>query len=125
VKEWILPALTGFATGILSAWGIGGGTLLLLVMTLFLGVDDAIARTVNLLYFLPSAGMSLPSHYKNGLLCKSVILPAALWGSAAAILGTLLGQWLDVSLLRKFFGGYLLCVAVSMIADDFRQSKKG
>ena len=37
MKAYVLPALAGFLTGILSAWGIGGGTLLLLVMTLFLG----------------------------------------------------------------------------------------
>lgn len=39
MTDWLLPALAGFGTGILSAWGVGGGTLLLLLMTLFLGVD--------------------------------------------------------------------------------------
>ena len=45
MKECIIPALAGFLTGILSAWGIGGGTLLLLVMTLFLGVDQLTAQS--------------------------------------------------------------------------------
>ena len=36
--HFLLPLLIGFGTGILSAWGVGGGTLLLLCMTLFLGV---------------------------------------------------------------------------------------
>ena len=40
MTDWLLPALAGFGTGILSAWGVGGGTLLLLLMTLFLGVDQ-------------------------------------------------------------------------------------
>ena len=44
VREYVLPALAGFFTGILSAWGIGGGTLLLLVMSLFLGVDQITAQ---------------------------------------------------------------------------------
>ena len=30
MTDWLLPALAGFGTGILSAWGVGGGTLLLL-----------------------------------------------------------------------------------------------
>ena len=34
----LIPALCGFGCGIISAWGVGGGTLLLLVMTLVLGV---------------------------------------------------------------------------------------
>ena len=44
MTDWLLPALAGFGTGILSAWGVGGGTLLLLLMTLFLGVDQTQAQ---------------------------------------------------------------------------------
>ena len=61
---WI-PLLAGAATGVLSAWGIGGGTLLLLVMTLLLGVEPRTAQGINLLYFLPTAGMGLLSHRKT------------------------------------------------------------
>ena len=49
MRDFFRPALVGFFTGILSAWGIGGGTLLLLVMTLFLGVDQLSAQGINLL----------------------------------------------------------------------------
>ena len=58
MKDYFLPALAGFLTGILYAWGIGGGTLLLLVMTLFLGVDQLTAQGITLLYFLPTAAMA-------------------------------------------------------------------
>ena len=68
MREWILPVLFGFGTGILSAWGVGGGTLLLLCMTLFLGVDQREAQAINLLFFLPTAGVSLIFHAKNGYL---------------------------------------------------------
>ena len=49
MTAWLLPRAVGFATGILSAWGVGGGTLLLLCMTLLLGVDQRTAQTINLL----------------------------------------------------------------------------
>lgn len=44
VTAWLLPLAVGFATGILSAWGVGGGTLLLLCMTLLLGWISAPPR---------------------------------------------------------------------------------
>ena len=44
MTDWLLPALAGFGTGILSAWGVGGGTLLLLLTWLALG-----AGTIELL----------------------------------------------------------------------------
>ena len=81
MTAWLLPLAVGFATGILSAWGVGGGTLLLLCMTLLLGVDQRTAQTINLLYFLPTAGMGLLSHGKGGLLEKPVLrsaIPAGL-----------------------------------------------
>ena len=40
MKSWLIPMAAGFGAGILSAWGVGGGTLLLLVMTLILGVPQ-------------------------------------------------------------------------------------
>ena len=36
--EWIPPLLFALATGVLSSWGVGGGTLLLVCMTPFRGV---------------------------------------------------------------------------------------
>ena len=55
MTAWIVPLAVGIGTGVLSAWGVGGGTLLLLVMTLFLGVDQRTAQGINLLFFLPTA----------------------------------------------------------------------
>ena len=40
MTDWLLPALAGFGTGILSAWGVGGGTLPLLPKTLPLDADQ-------------------------------------------------------------------------------------
>ena len=60
--KWLLPLLCGLGTGILSAWGVGGGTLLLLIMTLFLGVDQRSAQGINLLFFLPTAASALYCH---------------------------------------------------------------
>ena len=101
-----MPLLAGMGCGVLSAWGVGGGTLLLLVMTLFFGVDQAAAQGINLLYFLPTAAMGLIWHRQKALLRRTV--PWALVTAAAA-------SWaataLDVTLLRRPFGIFLLIAA--------------
>ena len=61
MTDWILPFLCGLGASILSAWGVGGGTLLLLVMTLFLDIDQRTAQGINLLFFLPAAGTPVNS----------------------------------------------------------------
>ena len=124
MTAWILPVLAGFCTGILSAWGVGGGTLLLLLMTLFLGVDQSAAMAINLLYFLPTAAMGLLYHRKNGLLEKNVLRAAAPWGTAAAAAGALLSTAVDVSLLRRPFGIYLLLAAASLLCSHKQKAAK-
>ena len=84
MTAWVIALLAGGATGILSAFGIGGGSLLLIYLTSFAALDQHQAQGINLLYFLPAAAAALPAHHKNGLLEKKAILPAILAGLAAA-----------------------------------------
>ena len=95
MSEWVLPLAVGAATGVLSGFGVGGGTLLLVYMTAFAGVDQHLAQGINLLYFLPAGLMALPAHVKNGYIEKPVLLPA-----------------IGVGLLRKFFGAFLIVVGL-------------
>ncbi|MBD5149625.1 MAG: sulfite exporter TauE/SafE family protein [Oscillibacter sp.] len=103
------------ATGALSSWGVGGGTLLLVCMTLFLGVGHREAQAINLLFFLPTAGISLFFHRKNGFLDKDTWRQAAVPGTAAALAGAVLSMAVDVSMLRKPFGLFLLYSGGSML----------
>ena len=56
MNEWLFPLLAGAVTGVLSGFGVGGGTLLLVYMTVFAGLDQHLAQGINLLYFLPASG---------------------------------------------------------------------
>ena len=64
--NWLIAALAGAVTGVLSGFGVGGGSLLLIYMTSFAGVAQNQAQGINLLYFLPAAAAALPAHFKNG-----------------------------------------------------------
>jgi uncharacterized membrane protein YfcA len=112
VKEILLPLLAGCATGILSAWGVGGGTLLLLIMTLVLGEDQTAARGINLLYFLPTAAAGLICHRKNGLLDRDLIRQTVPWGLLSAAAGAWLATAVNPSLFRRPFGVFLLVTGV-------------
>ena len=109
---WLLPLLAGAAAGILSGFGIGGGTLLLIWLTAFAGVPQNLAQGVNLLYFLPAAATALPAHIKNGYIDGKTVWPAALAGLAGTALAAWLATGLEVDLLRRCFGGFLLVVGL-------------
>lgn len=115
MTAWILPFLCGLGASIISAWGVGGGTLLLLVMTLFLGVDHRTAQGINLLFFLPTAASALFCHARNDCLDKPCLKDAVPFAVAAALIGAWISNCVDVNVLRKPFGVYLLLSAVSLL----------
>ena len=104
--------LAGLVCGVLSGFGIGGGSLLMLWLTLVLGVSQAEARQINLLFFLPSALISCWMHKKQGTLNWKTSLPGMISGCAAAMLGSWLAASLDTDVLKKPFGILLLIAGV-------------
>lgn len=100
--------VVGTVLGFLSGLGVGGGSLLLLWLTLVLNLEQAAARTVNLLFFLPAAVVSCYFRRKQGTLDVKTVLPAILAGCIGALLGTRIGTILDTALLKKGFGILLL-----------------
>lgn len=112
MTNWLIPLLAGAVTGVLSGFGIGGGSLLLIYMTNFAGVAQNAAQGINLLYFLPTAGAALPSHIKNGYIERAALLPAILAGLAGIAVAAWAATGMDVELLRKCFGVYLLIIGV-------------
>lgn len=99
----------GFLAGIPGGMGMGGGTVLIPLLTVALGVGQRAAQTANLVSFLPMAAVSLKIHYDNGLLRLKnilyVIIPALLF----SVLGAAAARALPVFWLRKAFGAFL-CV---------------
>lgn len=104
--------IAGLLTGILSGFGIGGGTLLLVYMTVFAGLDQRTAQGINLLYFLPTAATALPSHIKNRYIAKKILTPAILAGLTGTALTAWIATSLDTELLHRIFGGYLILVGL-------------
>ena len=94
--------------GFLAGLGIGGGSLLILWLTMVLGMEQSMARSINLLFFLPAAGASCLFRWKQGKLHFKTALPAILSGCIAAVLFTLLSNGIDTTALKKLFGGLLI-----------------
>ena len=115
MTEWVIPLACGLGAGILSAWGVGGGTILLLVMTLLLNVDQRTAQAINLLFFLPTAASALVCHARSGCLDRPTLRAAVPWAAAAALAGAWAATALDPEALRRPFGVYLLLSGVSLL----------
>lgn len=105
-----LPFILALSTvlGFLSGIGVGGGSLLMLWLTVVLGMPPETARSINLLFFLPSALIACCFRWKQGVLDFKTVLPAIVAGCIAAGLFSWIGTLFDTALLKKLFGGLLI-----------------
>lgn len=110
--NFYLYLAAGLLSGILGGLGMGGGTVLIPVLTLALGVDQHVAQAANLIAFLPMAFFSLKVHKDSGLLKTDglwqMIIPAII----TSVLGSLIAHFLTGELLQKLFGAFLVFLAV-------------
>ena len=110
--------LIGLAGGTLGGMGMGGGTVLIPLLSLFTSLHQKSSQAINLISLIPMAVVALYLHYKNGLIKKQglllVIIPACLF----AVGGSLLCIIIDVKVLRRIFGGFLIALSVLQFFAD-------
>lgn len=103
-----ISLIVGTVLGVLTGLGIGGGSLLILWLTLAVQLPPETARGINLLFFLPGAAIASWLRRKQGAVDIRRLLPAMIAGSlSAALFSWLCAGWSSDS-LRKGFGVLLL-----------------
>ena len=102
----------GIISGIITGLGMGGGSILIILLTVFMGTEQHIAQATNLIFFIPTAIISIIVHFKNQnvekKVGKSLLLPVVIGSTVGAIL-TLRIQ---TQKLKKYFGIFLLAVGI-------------
>lgn len=103
-----ISAVVGALLGFLAGLGVGGGSLLMLWLTLVLGMSHDIARGINLLFFIPTAAISCLFRKQQGTLQLKQLLPAILAAMAAAAAGNMIASFVTLTLIKKAFGILLI-----------------
>lgn len=113
--SFIIYLVVGFFAGVLGGMGMGGGTILIPALTIFLGVNQHVAQATNVIAFLPMAALVLPAHKKNGLLrtddAWEIIIPAII----TTVLAGFVMAALPTQVLKKLFGLFLVSLAVKQL----------
>lgn len=109
--------------GFLAGLGVGGGSLLMMWLTSVVNMDYSVARTVNLLFFLPTALIATLFHKKQGSADIRKVLPAIISACAAAAVFSYVGKHIDTTLLKKLFGGVLIVTGLRELFYRERKAK--
>ena len=120
----MLQIITGIISGIISGLGMGGGTILILILTLFCGVEQHIAQATNLIFFIPTSIVAIIVNIKNKNIKLKIATIISIFGILGAIVGANLSIHTDVYKLRNMFGIFLAVIAIHEIYTIFKENKK-
>ena len=116
--------LIGIAGGVLGGMGMGGGTLLIPLLTMLGGVNQHTAQAVNLVSFIPMALVALILHFKKRLVQTKGILFLIIPALLTSTLSSLLVKNIHSDLLGRLFGGFLALLGIWILIEDIFINKK-
>lgn len=99
---------------------MGGGTILILLLSLILHFDQHVAQATNLLFFIPTAIAAIMIGIKNKNILWKEALPIIFAGVIGATISAMVGSEMNVEVLRKLFGGFLLTIAIYEIYSWYK-----
>ena len=119
----MLEILTGIVSGIVSGTGMGGGTILILILSVFIGIDQHVAQATNLIFFVPTSITAIITTMKEKLINWEIGIPVAISGVIGAIFGAKISVNMDVNRLKKYFGIFLILITIYEIYSLIKQYK--
>ncbi len=107
-----LYIVSGIISGTVAGMGMGGGTLLIPLLVLWLGVDVKVAGVTNLLCFIPLSVVSMLGLIKD----KLVDFKTGILVGVPAMIFSILASYLSTEVhsedMKVYFGVFLIVLGI-------------
>ncbi len=124
MENWILLVIIALFSGIIAGMGIGGGSIFILLTTIFSIFEHKEAQSYNLIMFVIVGIFATISNFKNKNidkdLLKKLIIPVVL----GSIIGIILVKRIDEKILKYIFYGFMLLIGFYEIISSLKNIKK-
>ena len=117
----MLEIIFGIIAGIVTGLGVGGGTILILLLSLFLNFDQHAAQATNLMFFIPTAISAIIINIKQKNVDYSIARTVIVFGIIGSAIGSFVAQNIDSSNLRKLFAVFILFIAFYEIYGLYKE----
>ena len=121
--KYLWYIFAGLVGGLLGGMGMGGGTLLIPLLTIFYATKQHTAQAINLIGFIPMAIVALIIHIKNKLIRYDNVIIIIVAGAVTCVGGCFLAKIMSGNLLKRCFGGFLLGLSVFQFIDALNYGK--
>ena len=120
----MLEVLFGLISGIISSLGMGGGTILIFLLTVFLGVSQHVSQATNLVFFIPTSIVAIFINIKNKNIDWKISWIIVIFGIIGAICGSFIARKISSDNLRRYFAIFLIFITVYEIYAYYKMHIK-
>lgn len=120
----MLEIIYGIIAGIVTGLGMGGGTVLILLLTLFKNIDQHIAQATNLIFFIPTSIAAVIINLKQKNIDLKLTISISFFGIIGAIIGAIFSKNISSEYLRKYFAIFVFVIAIHEIYELLKEYKK-
>ena len=103
---------------------MGGGTILILILSNFMNVEQHTSQAANLIYFIPTSIAAIWIYWKNKKLNKKIAFKMSCTGIIFSVLGSYIATLIDAKNLKKYFGIFLLVMGMYEIFTTVKNKYK-
>ena len=114
----------GILSGTIAASGMGGGTILIMLLNFFTGLQQHLIQGVNLIFFIPTAIVAIIYDIKNKIVDYKISKILIISGIIGAVIGANISFKIDNSDLKKYFGYFLLIIAIIELYKFYKKYLK-
>ena len=114
----------GVISGVVSGTGMGGGTILIFLLSYVMQIEQHVAQAANLVFFIPTSIVAIIVNLKNKNIDLKLGMIISIFGILGAIIGANISIHIDVLILKRSFGIFLAIIAIHEIYSIVKQYKK-
>lgn len=120
----MIGILFGVIAGIITGLGMGGGTILILLLSLFMQFDQHIAQATNLVFFIPTSLAAILINLKEKNIDMKIALNVTIFGIIGAIVGAIISSKIPSNSLKKYFAIFILIIGIHEVYIIYKEYKR-
>lgn len=120
----MLEVIVGTISGMVAALGMGGGTILILLLGIFTDLNQHVIQATNLVFFIPTSIVAIIMNIKNKKINYKNAVIIIISGVIGAIVGCKVSFKFNNKKLKKLFGIFLLAIAIFEIYEIYTSYRK-
>jgi len=124
----MIEVISGIIAGMFTGTGMGGGTVLLLLLAMFANLEQHFAQGINLVFFILTTISAIIINIKDKFIDFKLGFQIIIYGIIGAIIGSKIAININSENLRRYFGFFLAIITIYeiyyLIKENIKEKKE-